>query len=403
MRRIVEGARACSVGRRGAAWAAVPYFDHNATTPLSAVAREAWLKAQDEAWQNPSSLHRAGTRVGLRLQAAREKLAAVLGAEAERVVFTGGATEAIDAIMQHLSERVAPEARIAISLTEHPATWGAAGSYFDKAQLLGLPANFGGQVVMERVDEALAAGVQAVVVMAANNETGVIQPWREIAAKCRAAGVPLVCDATQWLGKLPADGLAEVDWVFGSAHKFGGPKGTGFLLRPATENGFVMRRGGGQEKGQRGGTEDFPGVAAMVAALLELEQKKVLFEDERLRTRRAFEAEITRRLEGARVLGPAVDRLWNTVALVVPHGENTRWVAQLDRRGFEVSSGSACASGKDKPSHVLAAMGVPGEDARRVIRISAGWDTTPSDWQALADALVDVARETKPAANVVSD
>ncbi len=369
---------------------------------MSSAAREAWLKAQDEAWQNPSSLHRAGTRVGLRLQAAREKLAMVFGARAERVVFTSSATEGIDAIMQHLSERVAPDAAIAISVTEHPATWGAAASYFDKSQLLGLPSNQGGQVVIERVDEALAAGARAVVLMAANNETGVIQPWREVAAKCRAAGVPLVCDATQWLGKLPADGLSAADWVLGSAHKFGGPKGVGFLLRPEAENGFVMRRGGGQEGGQRGGTEDFPGIAAMVAALLEAEQSKVLFEDERLRTRAAFEAEITRRLEGARVLAPVVDRLWNTVALVLPHGEATRWVAKLDKRSFEVSTGSACASGKDKPSHVLAAMGVPGEEARRTIRISAGWDTTPAEWRALADALVGVADETKPPANVVS-
>ncbi len=378
----------------------MPYFDFNATTPLTPVAREAWLNAQEEAWQNPSSLHRAGTRVGLRLQAAREKLAMVLGAVVERVVFTAGATEAVDAIMQHLSERIVPPGRIAVSAVEHSATWGAAASYFEKSQLVGLPVNFGGQVVLERVDEALAVGVQAVVVMAANNETGVIQPWAEIGEKCRAAGVPLVCDATQWVGKLPADGFGAVDWVFGSAHKFGGPKGMGFLLRPAGENGFVMRQGA-QESGQRGGTEDFPGIAAMVAALLEAEQKKVLLEQERLRTRQAFEAEITRRLEGARVLGPVVDRLWNTVALVLPHGEAVRWVAKLDKRGFEVSTGSACASGKDKPSHVLAAMGVPGEEMRRVIRISAGWETTPADWQALADALVAVAEETKQPSNVV--
>ncbi len=388
-------------GTGGARWAAVPYFDHNATSPLVPAAREAWVKAQDEAWQNPSSLHRAGVRVGLRLQAAREKLALVFGCDPARVIFTSGATEAVDAIMQHLSERLEPAERIAISHTEHPATWGAAGSYLAKEQLVGLPSNYGGQVVTERIAEALAQGAKAVVVMAANNETGVIQPWREIAAQCRAAGAAYVCDATQWLGKLPADGLAAADWVFGSAHKFGGPKGVGFLLRPKNENGFVMRRGGGQEAGQRGGTEDFPGIAAMVAALLEAEQKKVMFEDDRLRVRQAFEAEIVRRLDGTRVLAPVVDRLWNTVALVLPHGDATRWVAKLDKRGCDVSTGSACASGKDKPSHVLAAMGVPGEEARRTIRISSSWETTPADWQALANALVEVAAETKPPANVI--
>jgi cysteine desulfurase len=96
-----------------------------------------------------------------------------------------------------------------------------------------------------------------------------------------------------------------------------------------------------------------------------------------------------------------VERLWNTVALVMPHGENHRWVAKLDKHDLQVSTGSACASGKEAPSHVLAGMGVPPEDARRVIRISAGWDTTPVDWQKLADALVAVADELRPPSNVI--
>lgn len=366
------------------------------------VAREAWVAAQDEAWQNASSPHRAGVRVGLRLQAAREKLAVLLDCEAERIVFTGGATEGAHAIMQHLSEQLPLDARIGVSVTEHPAVLAAVGSYFESERVVRLPGTFGGTVALERVDQALAAGVKVIVLMAANNEVGFLQPWAEVARKCRAAGAMLVCDATQWLGKLAAGGLAEADWVIGSAHKFGGPKSVGFLLRPAAENGFSVRRGGAQERGQRGGTEDFPGIAAMVAALAEAEQSKVLLEDDRVRTRQAFEAEITRRLEGVRVLAPVVERLWNTVALVMPYAENHRWVAKLDKHDVQVSTGSACASGKEAPSHVLAGMGVAPEEARRVIRISAGWDTVPGDWQKLADALVAVADELKPPSNVVS-
>lgn len=336
------------------------------------------------------------------MQAAREKVALVMGCKPERVVFTGGATEATNAIMQHLSERWGETAKIAVSVTEHPCMWGAVGSYCESSQVVSLPANRGGQVVMERVDEALADGAKVVVVMAANNETGVVQPWEKIAAKCQAAGAEMVCDASQWLGKLPAHGLGEAGWVVGTAHKLGGPKGVGFMLRPAAENGLVMRRGGGQEAGQRGGTEDFPGIAAMVAALLEAEQSKVLHESEKLRTREAFEQEMTRRLVGVNVVAGPMDRLWNTVSLVMPHGDNTRWVTRLDKRQVEVSTGSACASGKAAPSHVLAAMGYSADEIRRTIRVSAGWETTPTQWLELANALVAVAAELKPADNVVS-
>ncbi|MCF3649166.1 cysteine desulfurase family protein [Synoicihabitans lomoniglobus] len=380
----------------------MPYFDYNATTPLTAAAREAWLGAQTDAWQNASSPHRAGARVGLRLQAAREKIGLVMDCRADRVVFTGGATEAAHGIMQHLSEQLPADAKIAVNSTEHPCVLGAVGSYFESEQVVRLPVETSGRIEMSAVEAALGEGVKAVVVMAANNETGVLQPWEEIAELCRHAGATFVCDASQWLGKLPAGGLAAADWVFGAAHKFGGPKGVGFLLRPAGDNGFSLRRGGGQESGQRGGTEDFPGIAAMVAALLEAEQSKVLHESDRLRTREAFEREIQRRLPDTRVVGAAAERLWNTIALVMPHGENHRWVARLDKCQLQVSTGSACASGKDAPSHVLAAMRVTGEEARRVIRISAGWETTPQEWQELADALVVVAPSTKPASAVIS-
>ena len=381
----------------------MPYFDHNATSPLTTAAREAWLQAQGEAWQNASSPHRAGARVGLRLQAARERLAGVMGCAAARVIFNSGATEAAHAIMQHLSESLPSDAKIAVSVTEHPCVLAAVGSYFEPERVIRLTSTRGGEVVLERVDEALADGAKAVVMMAANNETGAIQPWQTVGERCQQAGAVLVCDATQWLGKLPAGGLADAaGWLIASAHKFGGPKGVGFLLRPAADNGFVVRRGGGQEGGQRGGTEDYPGVAAMVAALLEAEQSKVLFESDKVRIRGAFEAEILRRLNGVRVVAPTTERLWNTVSLIMPHGENQRWVARLDKCGIEVSTGSACASGKDAPSHVLAAMGLSGDDVRRVIRISAGWDTTPSDWLTLANALVTISDDLKPPSNVVA-
>jgi cysteine desulfurase len=382
----------------------VPYFDHNATTPLAPVARQAWGEAADDAWQNPSSPYRAGARVGVRLKAARERLATLLGCPAKRIVFTGGATEAAHGIARHLAQSLPTEGKVAVSSIEHPCVIEALRSHFTADRLVWLPVAASGAVSLEVVEAGLATDTWAAVwLMAANNETGVMQPWAQVAAACRQAGVALVCDASQWVGKLSIGGLVDADWIFAAAHKFGGPKGMGFLLRPAAENGFVLRSGGAQEAGQRAGTEDFAGITAMVAALIEAETKHVLYEEDRVRQRTLFENEIAKMLPGCRVLGAGEERLWNTVSLILPAGaENHRWVTHLDKRGYEVSTGSACSSGSESPSHVLAAMGVPGPESRRVLRLSAGWSTTPADWRGLADALVEVAAQVKPADNVIS-
>lgn len=388
---------------------AVSYFDHNATSPLSAAAREAWLRANDEVWQNPSSPHRAGARARIRLDAERKKLAEVLDVDPDRLIFTGGATEAASAVIAHFARTLPADARIVVNPTEHPCVLEAVRASFEPQRIAWLPITANGVVTPKAVTEMChsisdtgSGRVGAVVVMAANNETGVLQPWTELAEVCRQERVPFVCDASQWLGKLPAGGLGEADWSFGAAHKFGGPKGVGFLQRAADASGFSIRPGGGQQRGHRGGTEDLPGIVAMVAALRDAEQTKVLHEDERLRWREQFERDLLTSIPGVRVVAAEVERLWNTVSLLLPHGENTRWVARLDQRGFAVSTGSACATGKEGPSHVLAAMGLSPEEAKRVIRISAGWDTTQENWTALRDALVAVSTEVRPANNVIS-
>jgi cysteine desulfurase len=139
----------------------------------------------------------------------------------------------------------------------------------------------------------------------------------------------------------------------------------------------------------------------MVTALLEAEQKKMFFETERLRWRKQFELAATAVVPGARVVAAEADRLWNTVSLIMPHGENHRWVTRLDKRGVQASTGSACATGKDGPSHVLAAMGLTPEEAKRVVRFSAGWETTEEDWRAVPQILADVSKDVLPAPAVV--
>jgi cysteine desulfurase len=382
----------------------MPYFDHNATTPLSASARDAWLRANEEAWQNPSSPYREAARVKIRLDAARERLAEVLNAKPEQVVFNSGATEGVNAIMAYWAEVLPTEARIAINPTEHPCVIEAARNSFGE-RIDWLEVSPAGVVLPSAIERAVDSGsVRTVAVMAANNETGVLQPWREIAQVCRRRGVSYLCDASQWLGKLAASGLGGAGWMIGAAHKFGGPKGVGFMVIPPGAESFHSQRGGEQERGHRGGTENYPGIAGLVAALMEAEQKKVFLETERVQWRERFEAAVISAIPGARVMGAGEERLWNTVSLLLPWGENHRWVAKLDKQGFAVSTGSACASGRQGPSHVLAALGLPGTEAARVIRISSGWETTPEEWEALAKTLIALAAEFRvlsEASNVV--
>ncbi len=404
-------------GARAVPWWSMPYFDHNATTPLAPVARDAWLRAQDEAWQNPSSPYRAAAQVKIRLDAAREKFAILLGGDAERFVFTSGATEAANLVFAWWAKTLPADALIAVNPTEHPCVIEPASHFFgDRVRWLKVDAAGVVDVAALKVCHLLGDKpdrVSAVVVMAANNETGVVQPWSEIAEACREAGVAYLCDASQWLGKLPAGGIGGDGFVIASAHKFGGPKGVGLLKLAPQSEGLRGQLGGGQEHGHRGGTEDFPAIAAMGAALAEAEQKKVFLETERMRWRDDFERAISAAVPGVRVIGgrgAAVgeasnlsnpigysmpDRLWNTVALVMPFADNTRWVTRLDKRGFQVSTGSACATGKAGPSHVLAALGYAADEAKRVVRISSGWETTAEDWQALAGAFGEVAAEVR--------
>ncbi|ATC65233.1 cysteine desulfurase [Nibricoccus aquaticus] len=380
----------------------MPYFDHNATAPLAPIARETWLRLSDEAWHNPSSPTRDGARARLRLDAARERTAEFLGCPPARLLFNSGATEGAHTVFDHWARTLPPAARIALNPTEHPAVLEAARRHFpDRIDFL--PLTPAGLIRLDALATLFSSDTppSALAVMAANNETGVLQPWREIAALCAARHIPFLCDATQWLGKLPASGLGATGWLIASAHKFGGPKATGLLVFPDQSESFSAQSGGSQENAHRAGTEDVPSICALAAALADAEQTKVFLEESRLHLRNHFERAIVSAITGSRILCPDADRLWNTISLLLPHVENARWVAKLDKRGFQVSTGSACATGKAGPSHVLTALGLSIDESRRVIRISSGWDTTESDWHALLAALTEVATELIPPANVV--
>lgn len=234
------------------------YFDHNATTPLAPAAREAWLKAADEKWMNPSSPYRHAAAVRVRLEAAREALAARFGTDGDRLVFTSGATESNNAVFAHVA-RCSPDGKVAVCATEHPSVVEAAEFHFDD-RVVWLPVDPEGVVDLAALEEEIASGNLVLVsVMAANNETGVIQPWAEIASLCKNAEIAYHCDASQWVGKMPLEGLSGCSYVSGCGHKFGGPKGVGFLLVSSCDDPCLLQMGGSQESGRRGGTEDVPG------------------------------------------------------------------------------------------------------------------------------------------------
>jgi cysteine desulfurase len=369
----------------------VPYFDHNATHPLSRMAREAWLDAVERYPANPSSRHRLGTRAGAALDDARERLAAILGCRADDLVWTSGATESNNAVIHHLAQ--ASEGEVWVSSIEHPCVHEAASRHLG-SRVRFIPVRPDGVVDLDWVVSGLTAGrPAAIVVMAVNNETGVLQPWERLGELCRDREITYFCDAAQWVGKLPARGLGECAFATGCAHKFGGPTGAGFLK--ATGDFRPQLFGGMQEEGRRPGTENLPGVLAMVAALeeRELAMASLPVRDHR---RSSFIQRVLTEVPGAELLGGGAPALWNTVTLQLPaFGDcRLRWVVKLDRLGFQASTGSACAGGREKPSRVLAAMGRPADASDRTVRFSGGWETADADWDALAGAIVELAEET---------
>lgn len=367
------------------------YFDWNATAPLHEAARKRFLEATEDAWANPSTPYRRGVQSRLALDEARCELAALAGVGPEAVIFTSGATEANNGMLREGARRSGGQDEIWISAVEHPSVSEAASFFWGADRVRCLPVGATGVLDLNRFQEWLRKGRPGMVsVMAANNETGVLQPWREVQQLCGEEGIPFHCDAVQWFGKEDGqvcwEGLAGVTL---SGHKFGGPKGVGALLVGPEWKGLTLQAGGAQELDSRAGTENIPAVLAMVAAL-----KARLTPPpggHRRAARDRFERALLERWPGeVAIHGHGSERLWNTSSVCLPEFRSERWILQLDRSGFEVSSGSACSTGKAGPSAVLRAMGVSDEAIRRTIRISSGWETEAGDWDGLLEALVTV-------------
>ncbi|GGZ13515.1 cysteine desulfurase family protein [Novosphingobium colocasiae] len=337
------------------------YLDHAATAPLLPQAREAWAQGV-EMWANPSSPHRAGRAARAALEDGRARMKAALGWDGE-VVFTSGASEALALAITRAQAPLA-----AVSAVEHEAVLRHAGD----ARRLAVGAD-------GLVDPQTCALAGLVAVQQVNNETGVIQPLTAIAEAVRAGGGVLLVDAAQGAGKLP---VPAADLVALSAHKFGGPIGTGALL---VRDWALLSPTGGQERGYRAGTENLPGVLAMVAALET--ERGWLIEAARLR---AMLDQGIGEMGGQLIAGQA-ERVPTIAAYRMPGRSANAQLIRFDGMGIAVSAGSACSSGSLRTSHVLTAMNVDG--AAEVIRVSLGRETREADvlrflagWREIAGA-----------------
>jgi cysteine desulfurase len=373
------------------------YLDYNATAPLRPQARAAMVAAMDLVG-NPSSVHAEGRAVRGLLDEARAKVAALLGADPRYVTFTSGGTEAANLVLSpSLRDRAGRVERLLMGAGEHPCV--LEGHRFSPEQVTVVPLNSDGQLDLEALKQALAkgSGRPLLAVQHANNETGVLQPIREAAALVHDAGGLLACDAVQSTGRLMESALSlGADAVFISAHKLGGPKGVGALAfaRGDLHIEEALIRGGGQERGLRSGTENPVAISGFGAAAESSHAHRgELARLAALRDR--FEAAVRAEFPDAVVFGAGVERLVNTTGLAIPGLSAETLLIALDLAGLAISSGSACSSGKVRPSHVLGAMGVPADLAKGALRVSLGYGTSESDLESFCETFKKTVRNIR--------
>ena len=345
------------------------YLDANASEPLRPEAKHAVIAAL-ELGGNPASVHAAGRDARRALEDARERVATLFGADPAGLVFTSGGTES-DALAIHA---LGQGRRRLVGATEHDAVLRAADDA--SGHVPRLPVHADGRLDLDALARALAGSATPalVCVMLANNETGVLHPVAEAAALCRRHGARLHVDAVQAAGRMPVSLAAlGADSMAISAHKLGGPKGSGALLLAPSVEGYHLApliEGGGQERGRRGGTPALPSIcgfaAAADAACRDLPDQARLA---RLRDRIEQAAQSV----GAIPCGAEAPRLSNTTCLALPGRRADAQLIALDLAGFAVSAGAACSSGKVARSHVLDAMGRP-DLAGAAIRVSLPWN-----------------------------
>jgi cysteine desulfurase len=374
------------------------YLDYNATTPLAPAAFETMRPFLERHFGNPSSIHAAGREARAAIDDARDRLARLLGAKPHEIIFTGGGTEADNlAVIGLARNRAALGKHLVTCTTEHHAVLHAFEHLQKKEgfRVTWLPVDSLGRVDPQQVAEAFTPETTVVSIMSANNETGTLQPVREIAALCRERGVLFHSDAIQSFGKEPLD-AREFDALSLAAHKFHGPQGAGLLYLRAGLSVERLQHGGAHENERRPGTENTAAIVGMAHAA-----ELAFMEMDAERPRQAALRE--RLWQGIREAFPTAVRngdpantLANTLNVSFPGLDGESLLMNLDLAGICASSGSACLVGSIVPSHVLMAMGVPPELARATVRFSLGKETTAAEIEETLSQLPEIFARLQP-------
>jgi len=354
------------------------YLDHNATSPIKADVIEEMTRVMKDGG-NPSSVHTVGRHAKAILEDARQDIAQVITCRPQKIIFTSGGTEA-----NNMALKITGIDHIIISAIEHDSIRQISQNFTGRVDILPVDAN--GLILQQDLVSLLEekSTRKLVSVMLANNETGVIQDVKALARISQEAGALFHTDAIQALGKIAVDFRAlGVDMMSLSAHKMGGPQGAGALVVRENIALAPMTYGGGQEIGRRSGTENLAAIAGFAAAVRHVPQNlRAMSEVKKLRDH--IERDISKHAKDAFFYGSAANRLANTSTILMPSVASETQVMAFDLDGICISSGSACSSGKVKPSHVVAAMGATGDQALSTIRVSLGGNTTQQE----ADAFI---------------
>ena len=375
------------------------YLDYNATTPLCDAAREAMLPYLGRYFGNPSSVHAAGREARAAIDNARDKLGVLLRAKPGEIIFTGGATESCNLGVLGLARSSSSRGGHIISnKAEHHAVLHPIEhlEQHEGFEVTWLNVSESGMVDLDQLADSIRPDTRLVSIMTANNETGVIQPMREISQICRDRGVLLHSDMVQAFGKTDVD-VSLVDVASFAAHKFYGPKGTGFLCLRAGLPIQPIMFGGAHENQRRPGTENVAGIAGMAAAAEWILRDRETEQERRAQLRDQLWRGIADVFPDAQQNGDPAHRLANTLNTSFIGIDSETMLMALDLEGVCASSGSACMVGSVRASHVLLAMGLPMERARSAIRFSLGKWTTAEEIAATGDALDRIAKRTKDA------
>ena len=378
------------------------YADHAATTKISPVAKEAMIACMDECWGNPSSLHTSGQLAAEALQAARERIAACIGASPKEIYFTGGGSEADNQAIRSAAfwGQKRGKKHIISTTIEHHAVLHTLDRLKEHGfDITLIPVGPEGIVKVEDVAAAIREDTALVTIMFANNEIGSIQPIREIGALCREKKVVFHTDAVQAVGHLPIDVKEDnIDMMSFAGPKFNGPRGVGALSVRQRIPLRALIEGGAQEGGKRGGTENLPAIVGMAAALEDACAQMDVHNTYVTGLRDHLIAGLSE-IPHSALNGDPIKRLPGNVSFCFEGIEGESLLLMLDMRGIMASSGSACTSGSLDPSHVLLAIGRPHEVAHGSLRLSIGHDNTMEEMDQMINdvkEVVDYLRNMSP-------